>query len=445
MDLTQRLAASLAALDLSDRSVIVAVSGGPDSLALLDLLDRSRSAHRLRLIVAHADHGIHPRSGDVAATVAALAAGLGYPCEIGQLHLGPDASETSARAARYRWLGEVAERHGAADIVTAHHADDQAETVLMRLLRGSGPAGLAGMAPRAGPIVRPLLSFRRSELAGHLHARGLSAWDDPANADPVHVRSWLRTAVVPLLASRTPDLVANLTRSARLARADRTAWDALLGALPALECRAENAEISVAAAALAGYHSPLAYAILRALGRRIGCVVGERRAERLLQLAQSGISGHWVPLGTGFRAELSFGRLRIYPVAGDLTVPPALGIDAAAGQAAWGDWALRWERSAAPVRQERVGMTAWFAADALADALQVRPAGRGERISAIGGNGARALARFFQEARIPRGRRAGWPVLDWGGRAVWVPGVCRADALVPEPGAEALRVDVTNR
>ena len=86
-------------------------------------------------------------------------------------------------------------------------------------------------------------------------------------------------------------------------------------------------------------------------------------------------------------------------------------------------------------------MTAWFAADA----LQVRLAERGERIRPIGGSGARALARCFQEAKIPRGRRGGWPVLEWDGRAVWVPGVCRADALVPEPGAEALRVDVTNR
>ena len=85
-------------------------------------------------------------------------------------------------------------------------------------------------------------------------------------------------------------------------------------------------------------------------------------------------------------------------------------------------------------------MTAWFAADALA----VRTPRAGERIRPIGGAGTRLLVRCFQEAKVPRGRRAAWPVLEWEGSVVWVPGVCRADALVPEPGAEALCVDVTN-
>ena len=172
MDLPERLTASLAALELLDGSVVVAVSGGPDSVALLDLLDRTRAMHRLEIIVAHADHGIHPESAAVAATVEALAASLGYPCEVGRLRLGAGASETAAREARYRWLQEVAVRHAAVAILTAHHADDQAETVLMRLLSGSGPAGLAGMAPRAGPLVRPLLPFRRSELAAISRAAG---------------------------------------------------------------------------------------------------------------------------------------------------------------------------------------------------------------------------------------------------------------------------------
>lgn len=440
MDLPDRLAASLDALGLLDGTVVVAVSGGPDSVALLDLLDRSRAAHRLEIIVAHADHGIHPDSADVAATVETLAASLGYRCETGQLGLGAGASETAARDARYRWLHTVALRHGAVAILTAHHADDQAETVLMRLLSGSGPAGLAGMAPRVGLLVRPLLPFRRSELAGYLDDRGLASWNDPANADPAHLRSWIRTAAMPRISARVPQVVANLTRTARLARADRTAWDQLLDALPELECRPEREGISVAAGALAGYDSALAEAILRALGRRIGCVIGERRAVRLLELVGSTVSGHWVPLGPAFRAELSFGRLRVHRVQA-AAAPDALSLGLDAGHAAWGEWSLRWTRGPAPARHERVGMTAWFAADA----LRVRLAEQGERIRPIGGRGARALARCFQEAKIPRGRRSGWPVLEWDGCVVWVPGVCRADALVPEPGAEALRVDVTNR
>ncbi len=441
MDLAERLVASLETLGLLDGTVIVAVSGGPDSTALLDLLDRTRSRHRLDLVIAHVDHGIHPESAVVAATVSRLAASLGYPCDVGQLRLGRDSSETTAREARYRWLHEVAARHGAVAILTAHHLDDQAETVLMRLLRGSGPAGLAGMAARAGSIVRPLLSYRRAELAQYVHERGLGSWNDPANHDPANLRSWLRNMVLPVVASRVPDVVANLNRTARFARADRAAWDAVLDVLPELDCRPEHGGISVAADALARYHSALAHAVVRALGRRIGCVIGERRAERLLALVGSGVSGHSAELGAGARAELAFGRLELHRVDGATVPRDPLSVGLAGGPVAWGDWSLSWTRATAPERQARIGMTAWFAADA----LRVRSVERGERIRPIGGRGARALTRCFQEAKIPRGRRGGWPVLEWEGCAVWVPGVCRADALVPEPGAEALRVDVTNR
>ena len=438
MELPDRLAAALAALDLLEGTVVAAVSGGPDSVALLDLLVRSRPAHHLEIIVAHADHGIHPDSAAVAATVRALAASHELRCEVGRLRLGAGTSETAARAARYRWLHDVAARHHAAAVLTAHHADDQAETVLMRLLAGSGPAGLAGMAPRTGLVVRPLLPFRRAELAQYVHERGLPSWDDPANTDPAHLRSWLRTAVIPIIAAGVPELVGNLTRAARLARAERTAWDAVLAALPELDCRAESGGISVAAAPLAGYDSALADAVLRTLGRRIGCVIGERRAERLRQLSREGRSGRWVPLGARFRGEIAFGRLRLHRLS---EAPLALRLDPPMGEADWGDWSVRWSRAAAPAKPDRVGMTAWFAADT----LSLRPPVPGDRIRPIGGRGTRALVRCFQEAKVPRGRRGGWPVVACDGNAVWVPGVCRADALVPEPGAEALRVDVTNR
>ena len=438
MELPDRLAAELAALDLLEGTVVAAVSGGPDSVALLDLLARSRGAHQLEIIVAHADHGIHPDSAAVAATVRARAASCGWPCEVGELRLGAGASETAAREARYRWLHEVAGRHHAAAILTAHQADDQAETVLMRLLAGSGPAGLAAMAPRTGLIVRPLLPFRREELAQYVHERGLSCWDDPANTDPAHLRSWLRTAVLPIIAAGVPDVVGNLARTARLARAERAAWDAVLPVLPELDCHVETGGISVAAAPLAGYDSALADAVLRALGRRIGCIIGERRAERLRRLARDGRSGRRVPLGPRFQAELTFGRLRLHRVS---EAPRTIRLSPPMGEASWGDWSVRWSRGAAPEAQGRVAMTAWFAADA----LSLRPPVPGDRIRPLGGRGTRPLVRCFQEAKVPRDRRGEWPVIVSGGSAVWVPGVCRADALVPEPGAEALRVDVTNR
>src|SRR5881398_1960643 len=166
-------------------TAVVAVSGGPDSVALLDLVHSLAPELGLALVVAHADHGIQADSSSVGQAVAALARRYGLPFDLGELHLGPDATETAARRARYAWLADVQRRRAARYLVTAHHRDDQVETILLRLLRGSAPAGLAGMPARArGGLVRPLLAFTHLDLVEHVTARGLPVHDDPANRDP---------------------------------------------------------------------------------------------------------------------------------------------------------------------------------------------------------------------------------------------------------------------
>ncbi len=439
MDLPERFTEELVRLGVLNRRVLVAVSGGPDSVALLDLLSRVSEAQRLEIIVGHADHGIHPSSGAVAATVRAHAASCGWPFELGELQLGAGASETDAREARYRWLEAAADRHAATEILTAHHADDQAETVLMRVLGGSGPAGLAGMASRYGRVVRPLLPFRREELAHYVHERGLAVWTDPANADPAHLRSWLRTDILPEFARRIPEVVPHLLRTARLAAGERMAWDTVLDLLPGLEIACEPGAISVAAGPLAGYDSGLAEVLIRALARRVGCSLGPARALRLVDLARTGRSGTTAPLGGGWSGEQTFGRLRIYR---HQESPAATIVSGNEGALAWGGWTVRWSLERAPARQDRSGLSAWFPPQT----FTLRAARAGERIRPLGGNGNRLLVRCLQDARVPRGRRQTWPVLEAeGGGVVWLPGVCRADALVPQEGAEALRVDATDR
>src|SRR2546425_773266 len=158
-------------------TAIVAVSGGTDSVALLDLLQAVAAERGLALVVAHADHGIQEASGDVGKWVGGLAARYGVPFELGELNLGPNATETVARRARYAWLREVQRRRAARYLVTAHHQDDQVETVLLRVLRGSAPAGLAGIPARArGGLVRPLLAFTHAELVAHVAAQRLGGW-----------------------------------------------------------------------------------------------------------------------------------------------------------------------------------------------------------------------------------------------------------------------------
>lgn len=436
MSLIELFRRQIASLSLPPGRALVAVSGGPDSVALLDLLVRCRDAHGLDLVVAHVDHGIHPDSGRVAEQVRALAMSYGLTAEIGRLELGPEAGETAARAGRYAWLEGARLRSGAGVIFTAHHADDQVETVLMRVLAGSGPAGLTGMASVRGEVVRPLLSFPRAELRGHLEETGLQSWDDPANSDHRHFRAWVRTELLPMLRRRLPDVDSKIQRISSQAGRDRAAWDSVLDALPDLDIVADSEGISVAAPSLGGYDSPLAQAVILAAARRAGCQLGPARVGRVLALVKSGESGSRVPLGGAWTAELVFGRLRI----GRNVQMPELSawvLEGQSGRGSWGRWSLRWALATVPDRQERTGMSAWFTLDP----LTVRGWSPGEKLKPLGGTGRRLVVRCFQEVRVPRSRRVSWPVVAQDQAIIWIPGVCRSDALVPAGGTEALRVD----
>src|SRR2546428_1625525 len=293
---------------------IVAVSGGSDSVALLDLLQAVAAERGLALVVAHADHQIQRGSGDVGKLVSGLADRYGLPFELGELGLGPDATETTARRARYAWLREVQRRRAARYLVTAHHQDDQVETVMLRVLRGSAPAGLAGSRARArGGLVRPLLAFTRAQLAAHVAAQGLAVHEDPANRDPRHLRSWIRLELLPLIERRLGAASrADLLRLARAAAQERRAWGRLLELVPELGLRREPRGFAVARASLARYDSALSVALMRAAARRVGLVLGPARARRLVRLA-SGPSGRRVPLGGGGGGGGAFAELRGYP------------------------------------------------------------------------------------------------------------------------------------
>src|ERR1700752_951191 len=282
---------------------LVAVSGGPDSVALLDLLRGARDELRLTLVVAHVDHGIQPAGRPVGLTVGKLAQQYGLPFETVELNLGPGTTETEARRARYAWLREVQKRRGAKYIVTAHHEDDQIETIMLRALRGSAPAGLAGIRAKSrGGLVRPLLPFSRRELADYAAACGLPVHDDPANSDPRHLRPWVRTTLLPLLQERLgPRLRRDLLAKGRHAARDARAWDQMLDLVPDLALDVQPHSFAVARAVLCGYDNALSVALLRAAARRVGLVLGPTRARRLVELARRS-SGRRVALGGGASA-----------------------------------------------------------------------------------------------------------------------------------------------
>jgi len=211
-------------LDSITAPVVVGVSGGADSLALL----ACAVAQGLDPIAVHVDHGLRDRSPSDAAVVERIAAGFGVRTVVQRVHVGADSNlEARAREQRYAALERARAATGATAILIGHTADDQAETVVLALLRGSGSAGLAGMAPRHGAVVRPLLGARRAHTVELCARLGLAPLDDPMNSDTAFRRVWIRREVLPMLergAGR--DLVPVLVRQAEILRGESGYLDA---------------------------------------------------------------------------------------------------------------------------------------------------------------------------------------------------------------------------
>lgn len=427
---------------------LLAVSGGLDSVALLDLMASVAPEVELELAVAHVDHGIARESAAVVQEVTELARRYGLPYYIETLALGSTASETLARRERYGALRTVQRRTGARYLVTAHHADDQVETVLFRFLKGTGMAGLAGIPP-LGPegLVRPLLPFRRDELVDWLSTRfpdpscRPAVFDDPANMDERHDRSWLRQRLLPLLRERFGSgLDRQLLDVAAHAARERAAWSQVLRALPELGFRRRGGLVEVARGPLERYDKVLSEGLLRAVAREAGCPMGARQAARLLEFVTGSSSGHAIQLGSGWEAELAFGRLRI------LRVDPGAGGQAALravpwgggddGSARWNGWEFLWRREPADVAG-RGSFTTWITPGI----GEIRVPRAGDRMLPLGGIGRRRVRRLLMEAKVPSRERRDYPVVVRGSDILWVPGVCRSADAVPRAGEPAVRLD----
>lgn len=235
-------------------SIVVGVSGGPDSLCLLHLLCRLKGEYRLAIHAAHLHHGLRGADADGDAEfVRRLAADWALPCTIEQVDVPALArkyslaTEEAARRARYAFLRRVAEEEGSQTIAVGHNADDQAETVLMHWLRGSGMAGLRGMLPRTSlddyrlldvtnsqqtvsnlRLVRPLLEVSRAKIEAYCEYHGLVPRFDRSNLDATYYRNWLRHKVLPMLARHNPNVQEVIRRSARVLAEDYALLRALL-------------------------------------------------------------------------------------------------------------------------------------------------------------------------------------------------------------------------
>jgi len=244
--------------------VLAACSGGADSLALSAALSFEAPRAGLRAGMVTVDHGLQAGSADRARGVVAAALAMGLrPAECVPVTVGTAGGpEAAARAARYAALDAAADRLGAAAVLLGHTRDDQAETVLLGLARGSGARSLAGMPARRGRYRRPLLDLPRSTTTAACTALGLAPWLDPHNTDPAYARARVRTQALPVLErSLGPGVAEALARTATLLQADLAAWDELTEQAGRAATAADG---SLEVAALAGLPGALRCRVLRA-------------------------------------------------------------------------------------------------------------------------------------------------------------------------------------
>ncbi len=316
--------------------VLCAISGGPDSTALLHVLARLAPQLGVQIEAATVDHGLRPESAADAARAAAHAVSIGVPCEILTLGLepGPGAQER-ARAARYAHLEQAAIARGARVVAVGHTLDDQAETVLARLIRGAGLRGLAGILPRRGDgVIRPLLDCTRGEVEGYLAHHGIApSVVDPSNSDARYQRVRIRSRVLPTLAVEEPEVARTLAALADEAREIRE-WigglaEAALRELGAAELGAGGAIRGLDAEALARLARPVRLEVLRRWGEAVA------GADREIRLGRAHLEALERVVLTGRGDALLPGRARVRNQAGMLVHDSSRALDAA-GEAGGG-------------------------------------------------------------------------------------------------------------
>jgi tRNA(Ile)-lysidine synthase len=302
-------------------TLVVALSGGADSVALLDALALLRRPRGFRLVAAHLDHGLREGSAADAAFCARLCARLDVPLRQGRADVRARAAregfglEDAARRERYLFLRRVRREERAAAIAVAHTRDDQAETLLLRLLRGAGASGLAAMRARRGRLLRPLLAVSREQVLAHLRERSLEWQEDPSNADPAHLRNRVRHELLPYLESRfNPAAREVLARAASLLADEaahlRSEAEAVLGATASQAAGG----LVLRRSAIARAAVAVGRAALREALRRSGGLRGVRavHVERLLGLARGpSPSGRVLALPGARVARFSRDEIRI--------------------------------------------------------------------------------------------------------------------------------------
>ncbi|MDH3197747.1 MAG: tRNA lysidine(34) synthetase TilS [Candidatus Krumholzibacteria bacterium] len=445
---------------------VVAVSGGADSTALLGALHALAPEWRLRLTVAHFDHRLRDGSARDAERVGELARSLGFPFRAAagdvraRARARRETLEVAGRHLRYAFLEEAAGGEGADFIATGHTRDDQVETVLMRMLRGAGVRGLAGIPARRGAIVRPLLAVTHAQTRAYCAARALAYADDPSNVDRRFARNRIRHDVLPALRAAAPGAEEALLRlQEQAARALDVHRRTIAAFVPRALAR-EGAEGWILdARAIAPLDDVARYVLFADLiAERGGAHASRGVLERLIALSAPGArSGRvvGVPSGSVRREHDTL----VFRPAGAAAWPaqerPA-GAVALAVPGVTRAHGARFtvevlERAALAALDWRSGESggafpggvAYFAAERLAPPLRVRTRIRGDRMRSFGMRGHKKLSDILVDRKVPLRRREGALVVEDAREILWLVGVATSESgRVDEGCRRVLRVRV---
>jgi len=407
---------------------------------MLDALLAVAPARGFRVVAAHLDHGLRPTAKDDAAFCRELCARLDVPLRAGAADVMARARrdgsgvEEAAREERYAFLRGVKEKEEASLIAVAHTRDDQAETLLLRLLRGAGRRGLGAMRERAREVWRPILAASRADVLDHLRARDLPWREDPTNADPTFLRNRIRAELLPYLEARVNSAAREtLARAAGLLAEEDDLLAELAGVLWSRTAREDAGSVRLDREALGGAPPALARRVLRRALERTGGLkgVGHDHVEKLRALVR-GASGRRLPLPGGREAVVRFGEIRIGPRAAaaapfafDLPVPGSVELP--------GGRTVLAQPAEGPAS---AGMKSAVVA-APDGPLVVRSRRAGDRVRA--GRRDVSLKRFLMDRRVPADVRPLLPLVAVGNLVVWVPGLPeKAEATAP-PSSMTLR------
>jgi tRNA(Ile)-lysidine synthase len=442
--------------------LLVAVSGGADSLALLHGLAEGRAEWRWELRAVHVHHGMRGPEADADAEfLAECCAEWGVPLRVERVDVPAVARECrisveeAGREARYSTFVRLAGEWGCGRVVTAHHADDQAETVLLHLFRGAGIDGMAGMperrplGPAAGApeLVRPLLGVRRRELEAYCAAHGLVPRLDVTNLDLQYRRNRIRYELLPVLERFDPEIAGHLVRLSRQAREEQELLSADAARLlesaarelpppaPGIPLPAPLVRARLALPVLRAAPPALLRRALRLLLRQVGAFDVELSAglsERLERLIQAGSGAVDLP-GCPLRAALSGECLLLEA---RTAAPPPVAVEAAIpGRTEAPPFGLVLEAQACPVPVELrlPPAQAIFDLDALRPPFQLRAPQTGDRFRPLNAPGTRLLSDLFTDRKIPAAYRAHWPILMDRDGVVWVLGLAVAHRVRIRP------------